>query len=149
MVCVWLLLPGTGSASAEVTVAASVASPTAGVAMTKTTDAVEPAAIVPRLQVTVPGPLARGREPRCLDEVWATNQAHDSFGDRCRAGRNSHPATIFGEIRIAWSVVGGAVAVAAGDGAELVEHARAWTEDADDRFQQGQVDDLPLAVTIR
>ena len=85
-------------------------------------------------------------EPGLLGDVRAADEVHDPFGDRGGAGRDGHPAAVSGEVGVAGGVVGGPVAVPAGDDPELVVDAGSGAEDADQRFEQGQVDDLPGAA---
>ena len=70
---------------------------------------------------------------------------HDPLRDGGGAGRDGHPAAVSGEVGVAGGVVAGPVAVPAGDDPELVVDTGARAEDADQWFQQGQVDDLPGA----
>ena len=66
-------------------------------------------------QVSVSAALTGRGKPGLLDDVGTTDQPHDSLGNGGRAGRDSHPTTVFGEVRIARRVVRGTVAMSAGD----------------------------------
>ena len=77
------------------------------------------------------------------------DQVHHPFGDRGGAGRDRHPPAVSGQVGVAGGVVARPVAVPAGDEPELVVDAGSGAEDADQRFQQRQVDDLPGAAWRR
>ena len=94
-------------------------------------------------------PLPGQRKPGLFGDVGPAHQAHHPFRDRGGTGRDGHPPAVAGQVGVARGVVRRPVAVPAGDHAELVERAGARAEDADQRFQQGQVDDLAAAAGRR
>ena len=85
----------------------------------------------------------------CSAMSGPADQVHDPLRDRGGAGRDGHPPAVSGQVGVAGGVVAGPVAVPAGDDPELVVDAGSGAEDADQRFQQGQVDDLPAAAWRR
>jgi hypothetical protein len=100
-------------------------------------------------QVTVSAALTGRGKPGLVDDVGSTDQPHDPLGNGGGARGDRHPTTVFGEVRVAGSVVRRTVAVTAGDRTELVESGGAGTQNSKERLEQGQVDDLSLAVPLR
>lgn len=96
--------------------------------------------------VGVCDPFPGQREPGLFGDVRSSDEVHDTLRDGRGAGRDGHPAAVCGEVGIAGGVVAGPVPVPPGDEPELVVDAGPGSEDADQRFEQGQVDDLAGAA---
>src|SRR5437763_3315576 len=70
-------------------------------------------------------------KPWFFRDLRPTDERHHPARHRRRAGRDSHPATVRGQVGVAGSVVGRPVAGPAGDESQLVVGTRRGAEDAE------------------
>src|SRR5581483_2064874 len=85
-------------------------------------------------------------EPRLLDQVRTTDDAHHALGDRLRAGREPEPLAVLREVGVARGGEGSAVAGSALHDAELVVEEGLRAEHPEERLIDREVDDLAPAL---